>query len=164
MTGSDQSLNAIYHAIQLAIAPVFLLTAIGTFLNVLAGRLARGVDRRRRVEELLPASEGETRAELQLELGLLQRRAVLVIRAIAFCVASALFVCLLIGTAFLDAFTRVDLARVLATLFVLAVVAFTVALLMFMREVWLAAQSVHPGALPYPPFLDDRSQVTAPPK
>ena len=159
-----EHLTDIAKVIQLSIAPVFLLTAIGTFLNVLAGRLARGVDRRRHVEELLPAAEGENRADLQLELSLLERRAVLVIRAIAFCVASALFVCLLIGTAFLDAFTSIDLARVLATLFVLAVFAFTVALLMFMREVWLAAQSVHPRALPLPPFLDERNQPTAPPK
>ena len=32
-------LSDISHVIQLAIAPVFLLTAVGTLLNVLAGRL-----------------------------------------------------------------------------------------------------------------------------
>ena len=80
MTPDNVPLNAIYHAIQLAIAPVFLLTAIGTFLNALTGRLARAVDRRRQVEELLPAYDGEKRESLELELQFLQRRTVLVIR------------------------------------------------------------------------------------
>jgi hypothetical protein len=161
MTPDGAPLNAIYHAIQLAIAPVFLLTAIGTFLNALTGRLARAVDRRRQVEELLPAYDGEKRESMELELVMLQRRTVLVIRAIAFAVIAALFVCLLIGTAFADAFSRWDLARIVAWLFVFAVMAFTASLLFFMREVWLAAQGVHPKALPYPPFFDDRSHRTA---
>ena len=159
--GNEAPLNAIYHAIQLAIAPVFLLTSVATILNVLTGRLARGVDRRRHIEDVLDNYEGEKRASLQLELSLLERRAVLIIRAIAFSVMSALFVCLLIGTAFADAFSKWDLARVVAWLFVFAVMALTVSLLLFMREVWLAAQSVHPMALPYPPFMGERSQDTA---
>jgi hypothetical protein len=157
----DAALNPIYHAIQLAIAPVFLLTAIGTIINALTGRLARAVDRRRQVDELLPAYEGEKRESLELELRILQRRTVLVIRAIAFAVISAIFVCLIIGTTFADAFSQVNLARVVGTLFILAVIALTGALLFFMREVWLAAQTVHPKALPYPPFLNERSQITA---
>ena len=161
MMDNEVPVNAIYHAIQLAIAPVFLLTAIGTFLNALTGRLARAVDRRRQVEELLPAYDGEKLESLELELRMLQQRTVLVIRAIAFAVIAALFVCLLIGTAFADAFSRWDLARIVAWLFVFAVMAFTASLLFFMREVWLAAQSVHPKALPYPPFFDDRSHRTA---
>lgn len=156
----DAPLNAIYHAIQLAIAPVFLLTAIGTFLNALTDRLSRATDRRRQLEELLPAYDGEKRASMEIELLVLHRRTVLVIRAIAFAVMAALFVCLLIGTAFADAFSRWDLARIVAWLFVFAVMAFTVSLLLFMREVWLSAHS-HPKALPYLPFLDERSQITA---
>jgi hypothetical protein len=160
VTPDSAPLNAIYHAIQLAIAPVFLLTAIGTFLNALTDRLSRATDRRRQIEELLPAYDGEKRESMELELLILQHRTVLVIRAIAFAVMAALFVCLLIGTAFADAFSRWDLARIVAWLFVFAVIAFTASLLFFMREVWLAAHSVHPKALPYLPFLDERSQIT----
>jgi hypothetical protein len=43
--------SAIAHLISLAIAPVFLLAGIGSILNVLAGRLARSVDRWRRLED-----------------------------------------------------------------------------------------------------------------
>ena len=104
MIDPDSHIALITHAIQLAIAPVFLLTAIGTIINALAGRLSRAVDRRRQIEdELIPALKGEdaeVRVNLDTELGILARRILAVIRAIALAVISALLVCLLIGTAF----------------------------------------------------------------
>ena len=118
---------------------MFLLTAIGTFINALTGRLGRAVDRRRKLEELLSAFEGETLASMERELAILARRIKLVLWAIAFAVLSALLVCLLIGTAFLGAFVTLDLARPLAALFVLALGALTICLLAFLREVFLAA-------------------------
>ena len=42
----------IVHAIQLAIAPVFLLTGIGAMLGVMANRLARIIDRARALDQL----------------------------------------------------------------------------------------------------------------
>ncbi|MDH5264271.1 MAG: DUF2721 domain-containing protein [Betaproteobacteria bacterium] len=129
----------ITRVIQLAVAPVFLLTAIGTFINALTGRLGRAVDRRRKLEELLSAFEGETRSSMERELAILARRIKLVLWAIAFAVLSALLVCLLIGTAFLGAFVTLDLARPLASLFVMALGALTICLLAFLREVFLAA-------------------------
>ena len=47
----------IAHAIQLALAPVFLLSGIWVFLGVLASRLARIVDRARGMEKELRLSE-----------------------------------------------------------------------------------------------------------
>ncbi|HST02578.1 MAG TPA: DUF2721 domain-containing protein [Usitatibacter sp.] len=151
---AETHVAAITHAIQLAIAPVFLLTAIGTVINALISRLARAVDRRRQVEEILPAYEGATRATLELELGVLARRIVIVMRAIVLAVCSALLVCLLIGTAFAAAFVSIDLSRPVAALFILAMVALTGSLLFFLREVFLAAQSVHPNAWPQPTRVD----------
>lgn len=135
----DSHVFDITRVIQLAVAPVFLLTAIGTFINALTGRLGRAVDRRRKLEELLSAFEGETLASMERELAILARRINLVLWAIAFAVLSALLVCLLIGTAFLGAFVTLDLARPLAALFVLALGALTICLLAFLREVFLAA-------------------------
>jgi len=151
---SEAHVAAITHAIQLAIAPVFLLTAIGTIINALIGRLARAVDRRRQIEEILSAYEGETRANLEMELAILARRILIVIRAIALAVLSALLVCLLIGTAFAAAFVSIDLSRPVAGLFILSMIALTAALLFFLREVFLASQSVHPKAWPHPPRVD----------
>ena len=56
------SFGDITHVIQLAVAPVFLLTGVGTLLAVLTNRLARAVDRSRVVEKLVPESAGETLA------------------------------------------------------------------------------------------------------
>ena len=53
----DSHVFDITRAIQLAVAPVFLLTAIGTLINALTGRLGRAVDRRRKLEELLSELE-----------------------------------------------------------------------------------------------------------
>ena len=135
----DSHVFDITRVIQLAVAPVFLLTAIGTFINALTGRLGRAVDRRRKLEELLSAFEGETLASMERELAILARRIILVLWAIAFAVFSALLVCLLIGTAFLGPFVGLDLSKPVAALFVMAIVALTLCLLAFLREVFLAA-------------------------
>jgi hypothetical protein len=132
----------ITRVIQLAVAPVFLLTAIGTIINALAGRLARAVDRRRLLEDLVASQEGAKRDEMMVELHILARRIYLVLWAMALSVLSALLVCLLIGTAFVGAFISLDLTRPVALLFVAAVVALTVGLVCFMREVFLAALSL----------------------
>ncbi len=137
----DSHVFDITRAIQLAVAPVFLLTAIGTLINALMGRLGRAVDRRRKLEELLSAFEGETRSSMDRELEVLARRIKLVLWAMASAVFSALLVCVLIGTAFLGAFVSLDLSRTVAALFVMAIVALTACLLAFLREVYLAGMA-----------------------
>jgi len=128
--------------IQLAIAPVFLLTAIASIINALLGRLGRAVDRRRVVEAQLDHQGDAQDSDTLTELVLLARRIQLVLWSIGFAVMSALLVCLLIGTAFLGAYTSLDLSRTVAILFIAAVFALTGCLLLFMREVFLAALSV----------------------
>ena len=52
-----ENLTNVAHVIQLAVAPVFLLTGIGAILSVLTGRLGRLVDRFRvlsETDEILP--------------------------------------------------------------------------------------------------------------
>ena len=135
-------LNDIAHVIQLAIAPVFLLTAIGTLLNVLAGRLGRAVDRRR----VLTASLGElpdsNAALAKGELACVAQRVRIIYTAIALSVSSALLICLLIAVAFADALFTVDLARLVAVLFMLAMLALICALALFLREIYLGVNTV----------------------
>ncbi len=145
MPSFDSHVFDITRVIQLAVAPVFLLTAIGTIINALINRLGRAVDRRRTLEELLPAYEGEKHQDMVIELRILARRIALALWSIALAVFSALLVCLLIGTAFVGAFIALDLSRTVALLFIAAVVALTGCLLLFMREVFLAALTVHHG-------------------
>ena len=138
---SPSSVGDIAHVIQLAIAPVFLLTGVGTLLAVLSNRLGRAVDRGRVVEKQLPELAGEVLAHAHEELALLSRRTQLIYAAIALAVACALFVCLLIAVAFIDAFLAVNLARVLGALFVLAMLALIGSLVVFLREIFLAVTS-----------------------
>ena len=141
----ESHLFDISRAIQLAVAPVFLLTAIGTIINALTGRLARAVERRRQLEDLLPAYEGETHDDMVLELVSVAMRIKLVLWSIALAVLSALLVCLLISFAFVGGFVTLDLARIVAGLFIASMVALTLCLLIFLREVFLAALNVrHP--------------------
>src|SRR5882757_2194178 len=98
------SLSDIAHVIQLAIAPVFLLTAIGTVLSVLTGRLARAVDRRRSLMAAVSGVVESGVADLvQQEIAFEVRRIGLMYVAISMAVMSALLVCSLISLAFLDA-------------------------------------------------------------
>jgi Protein of unknown function (DUF2721) len=134
----ESNLTDIARVIQLAVAPVFLLTAIATMINALNTRLGRIVDRRRVVQERLHARAGENADAVQLEIRMLKRRSRLVYYAIFGAVLSALLVCLVVAGAFLGALLGVDLARSVAALFIAAMLAMIAALGLFLREVYLA--------------------------
>jgi hypothetical protein len=136
------SLSDIAHVIQLAIAPVFLLTAIGTVLSVLTGRLARAVDRRRSLMAAVSDVVESGVADLvQQEIAFEVRRIGLMYVAISMAVMSALLVCSLISLAFLDALADWHLGKLIAVLFVLAMVALIGSLSVFLREIFLAVNS-----------------------
>ena len=135
------NINEITHVIQLAIAPVFLLTAVGTIIGVLANRLSRIVDRIRVLEERLHQRGPEELKPAQGELGLLGRRLRLIYLAVTFAVFCALFVGLLIIVAFVDAFLAINLSRLVGVLFILAMIAFIGGLIVFLREIFLAVAS-----------------------
>ena len=136
-----QALTDIGHVIQLAIAPVFLLTAVGTVLNVLAGRLARAVDRRRALAAALPKLEVDIADVARAEMAFEVRRIHLIYIAISMAVFSALLVCCLIALAFVDAFVAADFAKVIAGLFVLSMVALIASLTIFLREIFISINS-----------------------
>jgi len=137
----DQGLPAIAHAIQLAIAPVFLLTGIAGLLGVMANRLARVIDRARMLEELWGGLDQTARAAARVELAALERRRRLASWAINFCTAAALLVCLVIVTLFIEEFATLNLRWVAGVLFVLAMLAVVGGLTSFLREVYLATHS-----------------------
>ena len=147
----ESHLSDISRVIQLAVAPVFLLTANATLIGAMNVRLGRIVDRRRVVQDRLdavvcPPDAGDpAHAALagvaRAELGWLARRVRLVYLAILFAVLAALLVCLVVAGAFVGALISSDLARTVATLFVLAMCSMIVALGLFLREVYLAVST-----------------------
>lgn len=135
---TDPHVSQIARVIELAIAPVFLLTAVGTLLAVLTNRLGRSVDRRRDLEERVGTMTLAESERASVELDLVARRIRLIYFAISLAVLCALLICLLIVTAFAGAFVAADLSRVLASMFVLGMIALIGSLLAFLREIFLA--------------------------
>jgi hypothetical protein len=133
------------HVIQLAVAPVFLLSGVGVMLTVLTNRLARVVDRARTVEKAVAQAPATERAALEDNLQVLARRARLMNRAITLCTICALLVSLVIVALFVASFTAIQLAIPIASLFIIAMLSFIAALLIFLREVFLAIASLHIG-------------------
>ncbi|MDP2825932.1 MAG: DUF2721 domain-containing protein [Sulfuritalea sp.] len=137
----ESNLTDIARVIQLAVAPVFLLTAIATMINALNTRLGRIVDRRRVVQERQHTRAPDEAGAATLEIHMLVRRSRLVYYAIFCAVLSALLVCLVVAGAFLGALLGVDLARSVAALFIAAMLAMIAALGLFLREVYLAVRT-----------------------
>jgi len=136
---AETHLQDITHTIQLAVAPVFLLTALGTTLAVLTTRLARVVDRARRVEARLDGEAGApSRSALVDELRRLAYRARQIHWALTAGTSAAILVCLLIAVAFVGYLYGANFGVAVAILFILAISAYVVALLFFLREIFLA--------------------------
>jgi hypothetical protein len=126
------------------VAPVFLLTATGTILGVLSTRLGRIVDRSRVLKDRLAGLAPELRAPLDQELALLLRRRHLVNMAITSSTCAALMVAGVIASAFLGFLLSWKVAGAIAVLFILAMIFLVAALLLFLREVLIAAIAVAP--------------------
>lgn len=140
--------SAVAHVIQLAVAPVFLLSGIGAMLAVMTSRLGRVIDRARVLEDRLDgASPGAQRA-IHGELAALSRRALLVGRAITLCTMTALLVCTVIAVLFLSAFLHFDASYPVALLFIAAMLAFFLGLLWFLREIFIATATLRIGPPP----------------
>lgn len=145
MLQAESQVTAVAHVIQLAVAPVFLLTGVGAVLSVLAQRLARIIDRARVLEERLPVASEESRPHNLGELSLLSRRARLMNRAIGLCTACALLICAVIVTLFVGAFLESDVSLAIGLLFVTAMLALFGGLLMFLGEIRLATTGLRIG-------------------
>lgn len=140
----ESHIAEISRVIQLAVAPVFLLTAIATVVATLNNRLGRIVDRRRALLERSDENHGDETITVHAELLLLSRRARLVYLSIFSAVLGALFICLVVASAFLAALIAFDLSRLVAGLFILSMLALVIALSLFLREVYLAvSHSTH---------------------
>ncbi|HCZ17188.1 MAG TPA: DUF2721 domain-containing protein [Candidatus Accumulibacter sp.] len=134
----EPHLSDISRVIQLAVAPVFLLTAIATLINAMNTRLGRIVDRRRVVQTRLKEDE---QPEALTELAHLARRTRLVYYSIFCAVFAALLVCLVVAGAFLGALVAVNLSQMVASLFIAAMLAIIAALGLFLREIYLAVRA-----------------------
>lgn len=136
------TVNTIAHGIQLAVAPVFLLAGIGGILNVVATRLARVVDRMRRLENDIPTADAELQAIEIAELAILDRRMRFCHWAVALCTAAALLICLVVIILFVADMVAMNVVASVSLLFIAAMLSLTLGLLLFLAEVTVATRSV----------------------
>jgi hypothetical protein len=133
------------HAIQLAVAPVFLLSGVSAMLAVLTNRLARIIDRGRAVEVGLPAAVPDTAPAMRQELAVLSQRARLINWAISLCTVCALLVCAVIVALFLGPFLQLDLSALVAWVFIAAMITLCSGLVSFLREIFVATRHLRIG-------------------
>ena len=142
----DATVNDLAQTIQIVVAPIFMLTGIAGFLNVMSGRLGRIVDRARIIERRVHTIKNPAFLEQSdIELKNLWRRIKLINRSISLCTASALFVCSVVVFLFLGDFWRFNLSEVIVALFIIALLLLIFALLTFLKEVQLATRNLQIG-------------------
>ena len=141
-SGSDLSVTTVAEIVRLALAPVFLLSGIGAFLNVCVGRLSRIVDRSREIEPLLLASRGTTHDRWVDELSVLDRRMSLVAWAIGLSVLSGVLTCLVVAMLFAASLTGSRFGTEIALLFIASMLAIGAGFSFFLVETLVGARAV----------------------
>ncbi|OIN90849.1 MAG: hypothetical protein AUJ20_12835 [Comamonadaceae bacterium CG1_02_60_18] len=139
-------LDTVTHGIQLAVAPVFLLTAVAGMIGSVAGRLARIIDRARVLEERVEkAPASDPMAAAYAELGQLRQRGALVNTCIALLTFCAIMIGLTIMALFLGETTELQIFRIATILFLAGVICFLLALLCFLTETLIATRMLKFG-------------------
>lgn len=137
-----EDLSAVTHGIQLAVAPVFLLTAVSGMIGTVAGRLARIIDRARVLEaRVANAVESDlAMASAYEELHTLRQRGWLVNGSIALLTFCAMLIGLTIVMLFLGETAQLNILRLATVSFLAGVSCFILALLCFLTETVLATR------------------------
>jgi hypothetical protein len=142
---TESQVVAIGHVIQLAVAPVFLLTGVSGLLGVLTNRLARIIDRARALEDRPVGAAEADQQRIHQELRHLSTRARRINASISLCTMCALLICTVIVSLFVGAFLSTDLSILIGLLFTASMLALFSGLVSFLREVYVATRSLRIG-------------------
>ena len=132
----------IAQTIQLALAPVFVLVAIGNIMNLLSTRLGRVVDRARKLQDTHGDTTGVEHDVVVRQIRLLDKRIALIGRAIFVMVMSGLSIGLTVVLLFVEEFAGLELQPVVASTFILAIALLMFALVLFLRETRIASAAL----------------------
>ena len=133
--------------IQLALGPVFLISGVGITLSMLTQRLARIVDRARKLEAQREDHQQreEARAHRRGPAGSSFDARATSTRAIALSTTSALLTTLVVTLLFASEFMPLSVGGAIAVMFVASMVCLSTAFLMFLLEVRIATNSLRIG-------------------
>ena len=136
------SVNTVADIVRIAVAPVFLLSGIASFVNVCTSRLSRIVDRSRDIEPKLLASRGDEHDRWLGELHVLDRRMKLVSWAISLSVLSAVLICAVVVLLFSANLSRLHVATAIALLFIGSMIAIGLGFAIFLVETRVGSRAV----------------------
>jgi hypothetical protein len=140
------SMQGIGEVIRLAVAPVFLITGVGTMLALFSSRLARVIDRSLEFERLIATAKDPERVErLRVRLAALAQRGRLLSRAITLATVSGLLVSVVVVLLFLGNALKFGVGYVIGILFTLAMLSLIGSILFFLRDVFVATKSLRAG-------------------
>jgi Protein of unknown function (DUF2721) len=141
------SMQGIGEVIRLAVAPVFLISGVGTMLALFSNRLARAIDRSMEFQRLSAAATNEPQRlnDLRVRLDALARRARLLSSAITLATICGLLVSVVVVLLFVGEALHVRVGFVIGIVFIGAMVSFIAAILCFLREVYVATQTIRSG-------------------
>jgi uncharacterized membrane protein YbhN (UPF0104 family) len=136
MLPDTTSVSQLSHVITQAAAPAFILAAVAAFTALLISRQNRIVDRTIVLNGI--ADDDAVKGRLKADLPRLMRRAAMMNRAILWAVISSIAITALVILAFAAALLHVQHEVGVAVIFILSLVAFTISLVEFAREVRIA--------------------------
>lgn len=132
----------ISQTIQLSLAPVFMLVAIGNILNLMTTRLARVVDRARILRARHAETQGVDHDVIVAEMRFIDQRFEIVNHAIRMLVLAGVCIGVTVGLLFIQNLFGVDWHGIAAVTFLLAVTLLLSSLVLFLRETQIAAKSL----------------------
>ena len=146
-------LATVTHGIQLAVAPVFLLTAVAGMIGAVAGRLARIIDRARFLENRLEAGEvaAHRASKMYDELAELRKRGWLVNCCLALLTFCAMLIGITIILLFLGETSDLPILKIATLSFLSGVIFFLLALICFLVETLMATRLLRFARLPVTP-------------
>lgn len=140
MDEANLSVAAVAHVIQLSVAPVFLLAGISGLLVVLTNRLARIVDRVRSLQsKAIETLSNEDQHLINKELHSARKRSLVINFAIAMATLSALLICLVIITLFMESGSGSQASDIISNLFVFSMILLALAFSSFLIEVFISS-------------------------
>jgi hypothetical protein len=119
-----------------AVAPVFLLTGIGSILSVLVNRLGRSIDRARIINGL-PDTQF---SQYEMELDIILQRTTWMRWSVGLFIFAGLFVAISIVSVFVGAELKLNFSHIVLTSFIIAMLSLILGLLCFLREIILTAK------------------------
>jgi hypothetical protein len=132
----------IAQTIQLSLAPVFVLVAIGNIMNILTTRLGRIVDRSRALQSLYAKTTGAEHDAVVVEMRYVDRRIELIGNALLVLVLSGIGIGVTVGTLFLGEMLGQELRIAAQVTFFAAISLLMVALVYLLLETRLVAQTL----------------------